>query len=96
MSVINAARAKVAAVRLEAVVNDLSGRGFAASMEPGSPYPRARVINREVPQLSEHIYAAADGDGVWWFWWSWADRLAPVDDVETAAFKVAYVLTPRG
>ena len=34
-------------------------------------------------------------DGTWWFWWSWADRIAPVGEVETAAFKIAYVLTPH-
>jgi hypothetical protein len=27
-----------------------------------------------------------------WFWWSWAERIAPVSDVTTAAGKVATVL----
>lgn len=95
MSVTNADRAKLAAERLVAVVDNLSGRGFAASMEPTSTTPCARITNRDVAHLSENIYVAPDADGLWWFWWSWADRLAPIDDVEAATFKIAYVLTPR-
>lgn len=33
-------------------------------------------------------------EGAWWLWWSWADQIAPIDDVSEAAFKIAYVLTP--
>jgi hypothetical protein len=43
--------------------------------------------------LCETIYAAPAVDGSWWFWWSWADRIAPVEDVEATTFKVHYVLT---
>ena len=30
-----------------------------------------------------------------WFWWPWADRIAPVTDVSTAADRVARVLSAR-
>jgi hypothetical protein len=40
------------------------------------------------------VYAAPAEDGSWWLWWSWADQLAPIDEIDTAAFKIAYVLTP--
>lgn len=52
------------------------------------------VSNPSVPQLPETIYAACAPDGRWSFWWSWGDRIAPVTEVETAAFKIAYVLVP--
>jgi hypothetical protein len=53
-----------------------------------------RVEALAAAKLSETIYAAPAAAGSWWFWWSWADRIAPIGDVETAAFKIAYVLTP--
>ena len=52
------------------------------------------VANRWAAELSDTIYAAPAEDGSWWFWWSWEDRIALVGDVEAAAFKIAYVLTP--
>jgi hypothetical protein len=45
------------------------------------------VANRRFPQLTESIYAADRS-----FWWSWAERLGPVEDPLTAAQKVATVL----
>ena len=59
-----------------------------------APFPRVRVQNRSISQLSDTVYAAPAADGSWWLWWSWADQLAPIDDVDAAAFKIAYVLTP--
>jgi uncharacterized protein with LGFP repeats len=53
------------------------------------------VASQSVPQLSETVSAAPADDGTWWFWWSWGDRIAPVGEVETAAFKIAYVLTAQ-
>jgi hypothetical protein len=40
-----------------------------------NPAPGAAALN-------EHIYAASK-DGNWWFWWSWADRIAQ-DPAEAA------------
>jgi hypothetical protein len=68
------------------------GNGSAEVMRDGR-HMCLSVVNRGLPQLSEHVYAAPSEDGSWWFWWSWADRLAPIDDVDAAAFKIAYVLT---
>jgi len=55
----------------------------------------AYVINPAVRSSRETIAVAPADDGVWWFWWSRGDRIARVTDVETAAFKVAYVLIPQ-
>jgi hypothetical protein len=82
------------AERLQALAADLGKRGFGTRvLAPGDTW-RLRVENRSVPQLSETVYAALAEDGSWWLWWSWADRFAPIEDVDAAAFKIAYVLTP--
>lgn len=83
-----------AARQLGALAGNLSARGFAAKLTRAGRHTAVHVANRSVPKLTETVYAAP-ADGVWWFWWSWADRLAPVSDVEAAAFKIAYVLTPH-
>ena len=80
--------------RLHALADDLDRRGFGARVVGTSGRLRVWVENRSVPRLSEVVYAAPAEDGSWWLWWSWADQLAPIDDVDTAAVKIAYVLTP--
>lgn len=84
-----------AARQLEALAKDLEAQGFAAQVASTGGYTGVRVTHRAVSQLSETIYAAPAGDGTWWFWWSWADQIAPISDIQTAAFKIAYVLTPH-
>jgi hypothetical protein len=83
-----------AAEQLGALAENLTGRGFAAYVTHAGRYACLSVANLAVPRLAETVYAAP-ADGAWWFWWSWADRIARVSDVETAAFKIAYVLTPQ-
>jgi len=41
--------------------------------------------------LAETVMAVKD-----WYWWPWADRIAPVDDVAEAAARVASVLRTGG
>jgi hypothetical protein len=83
-----------AAERLEALAENLAGRGFHAHVMQAHGQVCACVSNRSAPQLSKTIYAAPAADGSWWFWWSWADRIALVSDIETAAFKISYLLSP--
>jgi hypothetical protein len=82
--------------QLEALAADLSKRGFTATIAMGGRYPRLMVVNKAASRLSEDIYAAPTSDDGWWFWWSWAERIAPIGDVDSAAFKIAHVLTPNG
>jgi hypothetical protein len=42
--------------------------------------------------ISRHTKAAEDIYANGWFWWSWAERIAPVDDVLTAARRVTSLL----
>jgi hypothetical protein len=81
-----------AVTHLEALNVCLAGRGFETCIAPARH--GLNVANGTVPEIRENINAAPADDGTWWFWWSWGDRIAPVTDLETAAFKIAYVLTP--
>ena len=81
------------AEQLDALAENLRGRGFSAHVTRANRYACVNVANVAVPQLAETIYVA-DADGALWFWWSWADRITRISEVETAAFKIAYVLTP--
>lgn len=52
--------------------------------------PYLHVVNREATVLSENIYT---GDG--WFWYPFAEQIAPVTEVASAAAKIALVLRAR-
>jgi hypothetical protein len=82
-------------MQLGVLAVNLRARGFTAQVIRGGARGCVSVVSQSVPRLSETIYAAPADDGTWWFWWSWGDRIAPVREVETAAFKIAYVLTPQ-
>ncbi len=94
MSAMERAALTLVADRLNTLAVNLDNRGFGARVLATDGTLRVWVENRSVPRLSEAVYAAPAEDGSWWLWWSWADQLAPIDDVDAAAFKIAYVLTP--
>lgn len=82
----------IATKGLEALGDVLNDRGFIVTvMVDGGP-PCVRVVSRETSHLSENIYAAPATDGALWFWWSWAEKLAPIGDVFATADKLAAVL----
>jgi len=81
--------------QLEALAEDLTDRGFEAHVIKDGNRARVSVAHHSVPQLSERAHTAPTGDGQWWFWWSWGDQIARITEIETAAFKIAYVLTPH-
>jgi hypothetical protein len=92
MNTPDADTAREAASQLQALSIDLAGRGFETHMM--ADRRRLNVVNRTVTEIREDIDIAPADDGAWWFRWSRGDRIAPVTDVVTAAFKIAYVLTP--
>ena len=77
---------------LEALGADLSSRGFMTTVMEGGGPSCVHVVSRAATQLSENVYAAPADDGSLWFWWSWAERIAPIGHVEVTADKVARVL----
>jgi hypothetical protein len=86
--------ARAAAGQMEMLAGHLRSRGLVAQVMRADGKLCVRVVNRIAAELSQLVYAAPIADGSWWFWWSWADRIASVSEIETATFKIAYVLTP--
>ena len=86
--------AATAVDRLQDLAANLSHRGFSAQMLTTDDRLRLWAQHRSISRLSDTVYAAPAEDGSWWLWWSWADQLAPINDVDEAAVKIAYVLTP--
>jgi hypothetical protein len=64
----------------------------ASLVTPAGRVPSLRVVNPAAPALAEDVYAGCCEDGSWWFWWSWAERIAAATDLDQAAARIAHVL----
>jgi hypothetical protein len=79
--------------RLESLAAELSGRGLQTRlMTPVGRVPSLHVVNPAVSRLAEDVYVGRSQDGLWWFWWPWAERIAPGDEIVAAASAIAKVL----
>jgi hypothetical protein len=77
---------------LEPLAEALSQRGLVARVTRIGDGPSfVEVVNPDVPDLTESIFAAQTGPE-WWFWWSWAERIAPAEEIESTAGRIAHVL----
>jgi hypothetical protein len=66
-------------------------------MAPPGRVPSLYVVNPAARALEENVYAGRCSDGMWWFWWSWAERIGIADDLDHAATTITRVLAlPRG
>ena len=72
---------------LEKLAAEVDGRAFAVTLVTTQGRPHLHITNRRAVQLTERIYC--DGKS---FWWGWAERIAPVSEVATAAAAVSRVL----
>jgi hypothetical protein len=73
---------------LEKLAAELNARGYEARLTaPDGRPPWLAVINPAATMLEETVMAYAE-----WFWWPWADRIAPAADAATAADAIARVL----
>jgi hypothetical protein len=77
---------------LEDLAAELDDRDYEGRLvtPPGRP-PFLHVRNRHANVLAEDIYA---GHGAYWY--SWAERIAPVECPSIAAGKIAQVLRAVG
>jgi hypothetical protein len=84
-------------VYLEKLGEELTHRGLEAFvMAPPGRVPSLYVVNPAARALEENVYAGLCSDGMCWFWWSWAERIAIVDDIDQAAATIVRVLSlPR-
>jgi hypothetical protein len=73
---------------LEKLTPELTARGSVARLTiPGGLPSWLAVIGPAATMLAETVMAYAE-----WFWWPWADRIAPPADVATAADVIVRVL----
>ena len=78
---------------LEKLGDELARRGLQVRVAlPPGRVPSLYVVNPEARALEEHIYVGCGSDGAWWYWWSWAERIAAADDLNAAAGAVQRVL----
>jgi hypothetical protein len=80
--------------RLESLAGALTARGLHADVValPGR-IPRLEVASPSL-RTTEDVYAWRCQDGTWWYWWSWAERIAAGDALELAAERIVSALTP--
>jgi len=79
---------------LDKLVEELTHRGLEAwLMVPPERRPTAYVVNPAARALEENVCVERGSDGLWWFWWSWAERIAIADDLDAAATSIARVLS---
>jgi hypothetical protein len=80
--------------RLEGLAAELTKLGLMARlMAPEGGVPSLHVVNPVMSRLAEDVYVGRSQDGLWWFWWPWAERIAPGDQLGTAAAVIARVLS---
>ena len=79
---------------LEKLAAEVSGDGGyqAHLLTPAGKRPCLRITNRLAAQLGEYIYAGKADDGQVWFWWGWAERIAPAADIADVAYRIKRVL----
>ena len=89
---------QAAAAYLDKLAEELTHRGFEAwVMAPPGRVPSVYVVNPAARALEENVYVARGKDGLWWFWWSWAERISVADDFGAASTAITRVLAlPRG
>jgi hypothetical protein len=79
--------------RLEGLAELLGQYGLRARLvTPPGRVPSLHVVNPLATALAEDVYAGRGQDGRWWFWWSWAERIAASEDLEGAAAMIRRVL----
>ena len=87
---------QIQTVYLEKLADELSHRGLEAwLMAPPGRVPSLYVVNPSARALEENVYVGFGRDGMWWFWWSWAERIAGTADLDGASAKIEQVLTRR-
>ncbi|MGH3274828.1 MAG: hypothetical protein ACRDNZ_10995 [Streptosporangiaceae bacterium] len=79
--------------RLEGLAAILADRGLRTQLvTPPGRLPSLHVVNPAATALAEDVYTGLGRDGQWWFWWSWAERIAAGEDVHGAATQIGRVL----
>ena len=85
-----------ATVYLDKLAEELTNRGLDAwLMAPPGRVPSVYITNPAARALEENVYADRGKDGLWRFWWSWAERISLADDLDATATAITHVLAAR-
>ncbi|REE99070.1 hypothetical protein [Thermomonospora umbrina] len=77
---------------LQALAGRLCSEGLYARLdEPIGGPPTLHVLNPDVPAAEEHVIVEGVTDDAW-FWWAWAERIAPAGDLDDAVSGIRRVL----
>ncbi|HVB46127.1 MAG TPA: hypothetical protein VNF47_25940 [Streptosporangiaceae bacterium] len=83
---------EAAAAALGRLAGEMTALGCEAHLStPEGRRPSLTVRHPAAPMLTKYVVADAE-----WFWWSWADRIAPVTDISAAARSVVRALATGG
>ena len=83
-------------VYLDKLAEELTNRGLQAwIMAPPGRVPSVYITNPAARALEESVYADRGKDGLFWYWWSWAERISIADDLDAAATAITRVLAFR-
>jgi hypothetical protein len=83
--------------RLAGLAEELGRLGMTSRLTAkAGRMPSLHVVNPAASMLAEDVYVGRSQDGLWWFWWPWAERIAPGDQAATAAALIARVLRAAG
>jgi hypothetical protein len=78
--------------RLDRLAGVLGRRGLATSLvAPAYRVPRLLVTHPGGG--SEEVYTGRCLDRSWWYWWPWAERIAPETSLDRAARVIEQQLT---
>jgi hypothetical protein len=78
---------------LEALAERLRAAGWYARLVTADGWATSlRVVNPAAPPLNDDLAARQDEDGLWWFHWSFGERIAPVGELDIATARVTRVL----
>jgi hypothetical protein len=81
-----------ASTRLEELGWRLGRVGLCARLDmPLGKPPSLHVVNPAIPTAEERVMIDWRR-GEAWFWWAWAERIAPADDLDRATAAVCRVL----
>ncbi|MFI6519221.1 hypothetical protein ACIBF1_26940 [Spirillospora sp. NPDC050679] len=89
---------------LEELGAELARRGRRTMILTSGPRPRLEILEQPgaapCAQAADSaacaVVCAPDAGGGAWFWWAWADRIAPADQAARAAELVDRALEARG
>jgi hypothetical protein len=87
---------RTAGAHLEALAGQLGRAGLCARITHPIGRPATlHVLNPDQPDLEERVVIDRCENGTWWFWWAWAERIAPAGQMADAAESIRRVVSAR-